>query len=293
MPGYLGSERSFGVKYGRPILARTRAKARNRAKNKAKNKANNVGGNSTSTSAEVDATSSTASAGVVSKAETDSQGIPKIPYLFVDNERLEEFLSEEKYGGGREFTMTQHSVARVKDQDHDHIPTFAANAGEAPSRGDSLPPSSSNHGVNLNSNNQVTSPLDRGASTQSQHTLTPLQEAVATPPIILSVAETGIDYTEVLEELVTKGIKYTKLEAVFNEASEDQVEQLIKIAKRKFFGLKTRNNYLEDCHHLMLAGVAVRDASVTDISNADLPSEITNDAGDVTASEGDVSASAT
>ena len=47
-------------------------------------------------------------------------------------------------------------------------------------------------------------------------------------------------------------------------------------------GLKTRNNYLEDCHHLMLAGVAVRDASVTDISNADPPSEITNDAGDVT-----------
>ena len=113
---------------------------------------------------------------------------------------------------------------------------------------------------------------------------------MATPPIILSVAETGIDYTEVLEELVTKGIKYTKLEAVFNEASEDQVEQLLKIARRKFFGLKTRNNYLEDCHHLMLAGVAVRDASVTDMSVADFPNVVANDAGDVTASEGYVSA---
>ena len=191
---------------------------RARARAKAKTKAKTGGRNASSTSAEVAAASSAASAEEASNAEAASQRILKIPYLFVDNERLEEFLMEERYEGGREFIRTQHGEARIKGHDHGHIPTIAANAGEAPSHDDGLPPSSSNGGQNLNSNNPVTSPLDRGVSTQSQQIFTPLQEAVATPPIILSVAETGIDYTEVLEELVTKGIKYTKLEAVFNES---------------------------------------------------------------------------
>jgi hypothetical protein len=170
---------------GRSKRARARAKAKAKAKAGRKN---------------------ASSAEAATQAETK---IPKIPYLFVDNERLEEFLVEEREERGREFMRTQYGEARIHD--HDHIPTIVANAGEAPSHDDALLPLSSNGGQNSNSNNLVTPPLERVSSARSQQIFTPLQEAVATPPIILSVVETGIDYTEVLGDLVTKGIKYTKL----------------------------------------------------------------------------------
>jgi hypothetical protein len=100
---------------------------------------------------------------------------------------LEEFLVEEREEKRREYLRTQKCEARI----HDHVSTDAANAGEAPPADGELLPLFANG--RQNSNNFVTPPLEGGSSAQSQKIVTPLQEAIATPPVILSVVDSGMD----------------------------------------------------------------------------------------------------
>ena len=99
--------------------------------------------------------------------------------------------------------------------------------------------------------------------------VTPYQETVETPPIIYSVVENGKDYTEILKDLVVKGIKYTRMEAVWTGSSDLSMERKLRDVEDDYDGVVKRQDYLENMHHLFLSGIAARDASVTDYTTAD------------------------
>ena len=99
--------------------------------------------------------------------------------------------------------------------------------------------------------------------------VTPYQEAVETPPVIYSVVDNGKDYTDILKDLVSKGIKYTRMEAVWTGSSDLSMEKKLKDAEEDYDGVVKRQDYLENMHHLFLSGIAARDASVTDYTTAD------------------------
>ena len=61
--------------------------------------------------------------------------------------------------------------------------------------------------------------------------VTPYQETVETPPMIYSVVDNGKDFTEILKELVSKDIKYTKMEAVLTGSSDVSMEKKLKTAE--------------------------------------------------------------
>ena len=102
----------------------------------------------------------------------------------------------------------------------------------------------------------------------TQKIVTPYQETVETPPMIYSVVDNGKDFTEILKDMEIKAIKYTKLEAVLAGSSDVSMENRVKTAEENYNGVVKRNDYLENMHHLFLSGIAARDASVTDCTNA-------------------------
>ena len=116
--------------------------------------------------------------------------------------------------------------------------------------------------------NAVNTPIVDG-SVLTQKIVTPYQETVETPPMIYSVVENGKDYTEILKDLVAKGIKYTRMEAVWTGSSDLSMEQKLKDVENDYDGVVKRQDYLENMHHLFLSGIAARDASVTDYTTAD------------------------
>ena len=111
--------------------------------------------------------------------------------------------------------------------------------------------------------NAANTPIVDG-SVLTQKIVTPYQETVETPPIIYSVVENGKDYTEILKDLVAKGIKYARMEAVWTGSSDLSMERKLRDVEDDYDGVVKRQDYLENMHHLFLSGIAARDASVTD-----------------------------
>ena len=116
--------------------------------------------------------------------------------------------------------------------------------------------------------NAVNTPNGDG-NVLTQKIVTPYQETVETPPVIYSVVDNGKDYTEILKDLVSKGIKYARMEAVLTGSSDVSMEQKLRDVESDYDGVVKRQDYLENMHHLFLSGIAARDASVTDYTTAD------------------------
>ena len=92
---------------------------------------------------------------------------------------------------------------------------------------------------------------------------------VTSPPVVLTVRDTGVDFTIVLDNLIAMGMRHAKDNEDCTggaDADEQTKTEALAAAMQLWKALKDRIEYLESCHNLLLNGFSARDVTVTDTS---------------------------
>ena len=92
--------------------------------------------------------------------------------------------------------------------------------------------------------------------------------SAVSPPVLLSIVDTGINYTQVLHDLIVLGMHHTEAEVLWSEASEKEKREASESPRILWRGLSQRMTYLEAAHDLLINGFTARDVTVTDATDA-------------------------
>ena len=105
-----------------------------------------------------------------------------------------------------------------------------------------------------------------------------LHTRAVSPPVLLSIIDTGVDYTRVLQDLISVGLQHMETEVMWwSESTLLEKRQAVDKHRSLLGGLSNRFTYLESAHDLLINGFTARDVTLTDVTDATDPYTTANE----------------